>query len=282
MKLLLITGMSAAGKSLALKSLEDMRYETLDNIPLDFLQAIAGSAAQKRSLAVGVDTSSDEFSVEKFKKVIDPIRKNAAIDFKLVFLDCDDHVLSRRLSAEGRGHPLLPDRSIMDGIRHEREMLSPLMDMADLVVDSSQHEDMEFRHFFASHFGREKQKRSVVVTSFSFNRGVPREADFLFDVRFLKNPHYEPDMTAMTGLDEKVGQYIETDADFQVFYERLTSFLHLVMPRHINRERANRHIITLAVGCTGGRHRSVFVTEKLGGFMKKQGYEVTVRHRDIL
>ncbi|MFO0389992.1 MAG: RNase adapter RapZ [Alphaproteobacteria bacterium] len=282
MKLLLVTGMSAAGKSLAIKSLEDIGHETLDSIPLDFLQAIAGSAAQKRSLAVGVDSSSDEFSVEKFLKVINPIRKNPAIDFKLVFLDCDDHVLSRRLSAEGRGHPLLPDRAIMDGIKHERELITPLRDIADLVVDSSQHEGMEFRHFFASHFGKEKQKRSVVLTSFSFKRGVPREADFLFDVRFLKNPHYEPDLTALTGTDERVGRYIETDADFQVFFERLTNFLGIVMPRHINRERANRHIITVAVGCTGGRHRSVFVTEKLGIFMKKEGYEVTVRHRDIV
>lgn len=282
MKLLLVTGMSAAGKSLAIKSLEDIGHETLDSIPLDFLQAIAGSAAQKRSLAVGVDSSSDEFSVEKFLKVIDPIRKNPAIDFKLVFLDCDDHVLSRRLSAEGRGHPLLPDRAIMDGIKHERELITPLRDIADLVVDSSQHEGMEFRHFFASHFGREKQKRSVVLTSFSFKRGVPREADFLFDVRFLKNPHYDPDLTALTGTDERVGRYIETDADFQVFFERLTNFLGIVMPRHINRERANRHIITIAVGCTGGRHRSVFVAEKLGIFMKKEGYEVTVRHRDVI
>lgn len=282
MKLVLMTGMTGAGKSHALKTLEGLGYETLDNIPPVFLQAIAGSAAQRRSLAVGVDACSDGFSVQEFLKFVEPLRTNPGLEFRMAFLDSDDDVLARRLADAGRSHPLLPDRKVADGIRHERQLIGALRDAADMVIDTSDYEGMELRSFIASHFSREKKQRSLVVTSFSFKRGVPREADFLFDVRFLKNPHYEPDLKALTGTDGKVGAHIETDADFEVFYERVLGVMNVAIPRHMQRENPTRHFITVAFGCTGGRHRSVYVAEKFSAAMMKQGFEVTTRHRDIL
>ncbi len=280
MKLILVTGMSGAGKSVALKALEDYGFESLDNIPPAFLEAIAGSAAQRRNLAVGSEVrGNNDFSADAFIKAADPLRKNPALDFKMIFLDSDNEVLRRRFADTGRKHPLLPDRTIQDGIQYERQLTDKLKDAADIVIDTSEYESLDLRRFIASHFAREERRMSLLITSFSFKRGVPRQADIMFDVRFLNNPHYEPDLKMLTGMDAKVGDYIEEDPDFKKFFDGFTGLMQPVLPRYMQRDRK---LLTIAVGCTGGRHRSVYVAEKLGAFMKKEGHEVTIRHRDIL
>jgi RNase adapter protein RapZ len=277
MKLILVTGMSGAGKGVALKALEDAGFEAIDNIPLALLPTVATSAGVNH-LAVGVDVRSRDFSAEYFTQAVEPLKTNPDIDFKMLFLDCDDEVLRRRFTETRRRHPLALDRAVLDGIRHERELISGLRDMANMVIDTSDTQAAELRRIVTSDFADIERSLSIVLTSFSFKRGVPREADMVFDIRFLKNPHYDPELKPLTGLDAKVGEHIESDRDFTDFYARLTALIAPLLPRYLEE---GKHYLTIAIGCTGGRHRSVYLVQKLGGFLEGLGYNVTVRHRDL-
>jgi len=278
MKLVLVTGMSGAGKSVALKTLEDSGFEAIDNMPLSFLPALTSSDIGTRHLAVGTDSRSRDFSVEHFLKISDLLRNNRAIEFKILFLDSDDEVLRRRFTETRRRHPLALDRTVLDGIRHERQMIARLRSVADIVLDTSELPPAELRTLVNGHFAAADKQLSVVITSFSFKRGLPREADMLFDVRFLKNPYYDPALKQLSGLDASVGAYIESDDDFDGFFTRLAGFVQPLLPRYIDE---GKHYLTIAIGCTGGQHRSVYVTEKLGAFLQKANYNVTIRHRDL-
>lgn len=278
MKLILVTGMSGAGKSVALKTLEDCGFEAIDNMPLAFLPDVAASQAASRNLAIGADIRSRDFSVEYFRSVVDRLRNDPAVDFKVVFFDCDDEVLRRRFTETRRRHPLALDRPVPDGIYHERQLVGGLRELADLVIDTSEYEAADLRKAVAAHFAREERRLTVVLTSFSFRRGLPREADMVFDVRFLKNPHYDATLKPLTGMDKAVGAYIESDPGFADFYGRLTALLGPLLPRYLEE---GKNYLTIAVGCTGGRHRSVYVVQKLGGFLHEAGYNVTLRHRDM-
>jgi UPF0042 nucleotide-binding protein len=278
MKLVLVTGMSGAGKSVALKTLEDSGFEAIDNIPLSLLPALASSDIGTRHLAVGTDIRSRDFSVDHFLKVAGMLRQNRQLDFSILFLDCDDEVLRRRFTETRRRHPLALDRTVMDGIQHEREMIARLRQYADLVLDTSELPTAELRSLVSGHFAGGERQLSVVVTSFSFKRGVPREADMVFDVRFLKNPYYDEALRPKSGLDEAVGRMIESDSDFAAFYDRLKGFVAPLLPRY---QGEGKSYLTVAIGCTGGQHRSVFVAQKLGGFLGGEGYNVTIRHRDL-
>lgn len=278
MKLVLITGMSGAGKSLALKSLEDCGFEAIDNIPLSFLTHVVASGTRGRNLVVGSDIRSRDFSAEHFIKTVALLRGNPALDFHMLFLDSEDEVLRRRFTETRRRHPLAQDRPVLDGIQHERQLLRPLREAADLVVDTSEYEAAELRKIITAHFASEERHLSVVLKSFSFKTGIPRDADMVFDVRFLKNPHYDPDLQPLTGLSPEVGAYVESDPGFGSFYERLTGLLLPLLPRYLEE---GKNYLTIAIGCTGGRHRSVHVAQKLGAFLIGSGYKVTVRHRDI-
>ncbi len=278
MKLVLVTGMSGAGKSVALKTLEDSGFEAIDNIPLSLLPALASSDIGTRHLAVGTDIRSRDFSVDHFLKVAGMLRQNRQLDFSILFLDCDDEVLRRRFTETRRRHPLALDRTVMDGIQHEREMIARLRQYADLVLDTSELPTAELRSLVSGHFAGGERQLSVVVTSFSFKRGVPREADMVFDVRFLKNPYYDEALRPKSGLDEAVGRMIESDSDFAAFYDRLKGFVAPLLPRY---QGEGKSYLTVAIGCTGGQHRSVFVAQKLGSFLGGEGYNVTIRHRDL-
>ncbi|MDX2074043.1 MAG: RNase adapter RapZ [Alphaproteobacteria bacterium] len=277
MKLVLITGMSGAGKGVALKTLEDSGFEAIDNLPLAYLPDVAESSARAGSLAITVDIRSRDFSASSFIATINKLRKKSDIELSLVFLDCDDEVLRRRYTETRRRHPLAEDRAVMDGIHHERTLIEKLRGAADLVLDTSETEAAALRKIIAAHFASDAQNFSLAVTSFSFKRGVPREADMVFDVRFLKNPYYEPILKDLTGFASAVGKYIETDEGYADFMRRLEDFLLPVLPRYM---QEGKHYLTIAVGCTGGRHRSVYVVEKLGEILRKAGYEVDVRHRE--
>ena len=276
MKLVLVTGMSGAGKSVALKTLEDSGFEAIDNIPLALLAAVAN--ASTRNLALGADIRSRDFSAEHFLSAIKSLRENSKLEFSIVFLDCDDEVLRRRYTETRRRHPLALDRPVLDGIYHERQLMQGLCDAADLVVDTSDMQNADLRKFISSHFAREERHLSVVLTSFSFKRGIPREADMVFDVRFLKNPHYDPLLQKLTGLDEAVGASVSSDAGFADFYGRLSGLILSLLPRYLDE---GKNYLTIAIGCTGGRHRSVFIVQKRGGFLHESGYNVTLRHRDL-
>ncbi|MDE3061223.1 MAG: RNase adapter RapZ [Pseudomonadota bacterium] len=277
MKFVLVTGMSGAGKSVALKLLEDSGFEAIDNLPLTFLPSVVAGAGE-HNVAIGVDIRSRDFSVKHFRDALAPLRSNQAIEVSLLFLDSDDEVLRRRFTETRRRHPLALDRAVIDGIRQERRLIYPLRDIADLVIDTSEYEAPELRKVLMAHFSRDRRHLALSMVSFSFRRGVPREADIVFDVRFLKNPHYDPALRDLTGRDAAVGEAIESDRDFAAFWQNFIGLLLPLLPRYLEEGRS---YLTVAVGCTGGRHRSVYMAEKLGGFLTQSGYNVSVRHRDL-
>jgi RNase adapter protein RapZ len=282
MKLILITGMSGAGKSVALKTLEDCGFEAIDNIPLAMLPSIAfsnGSSVNRpRNIVVGADTRGRDFSVDHVIEIIALLKENPAIDFKMLFLDSDNEILRRRFTETRRRHPLAQDRPVMDGIQHERSLIWKLRDIADTVMDTSEYEAADLRKTIISHFAVEERHLSIVLTSFSFKKGIPRDADMVLDVRFLLNPFYDPKLQHLSGLDAEVGAFIEKDPDFTSFYTHLTLLIAPLLPRYLEE---GKNYLTLAIGCTGGQHRSVYMVEKLGGFLQEKGYNVTLRHRNL-
>jgi RNase adapter protein RapZ len=277
MKIVLVTGMSGAGKAVVLKTLEDSGFEAIDNIPLALMPSVAASAGT-RPLALASDIRSRDFSIEQFTRAIRELRADKSVDLKLLFIDCDDEVLHRRFTTTRRRHPLAADRPVTDGIRHERELVAGLRDLADLVIDTSELKDAELRDVIARQVVQEEKALAIAVTSFSYKHGVPRDADMVFDVRFLKNPFYEEKLSAKSGLDKAVADYIESDAGFSPFFKNLSDLIVPLLPRYL---AEGKHYLTIAVGCTGGQHRSVHVGEKLGAFLRAGGYNVTLRHRDI-
>jgi UPF0042 nucleotide-binding protein len=279
-RVILVTGMSGAGKSSALKALEDLGYEAVDNLPISLIASlVTGVREPTRPLAVGVDIRTRDFGVAPFLHEIDELMAHPELDVRLLFLDCQNGKLQQRYSETRRRHPLAADRPVMDGIRHERALVSPLQDRADVVLDTTDLTLGALGNSLKGHFGLDTAPGlAVFVTSFSYRHGLPREADLVFDVRFLKNPHYEAKLQDLTGLDREVGRFIESDKDFETFLRTLQSLLKPLLPRFA---QEGKSYLTIAIGCTGGKHRSVFVAERLAAWLGGEGARVTVGHRDI-
>lgn len=279
-RLILVTGMSGAGRSSALKVLEDLGYEAVDNMPLMLLGLLAGSeAGQHRDLAVGVDVRTRDFAVVSLLEGMDRLMADGGFDVQLVFLDSSDDVLGRRFTETRRRHPLAADRPVIDGIAQERRMLAGLRERADIMVDTSDLALPELRRLLEGHFRIPGKVGLVVfVTSFSYRHGVPREADLVFDVRFLANPHYEEGLRPLTGLDAACVDFITRDPAFADFFDALTRLLDIVLS---GVAREGKSYLTIAVGCTGGRHRSVCVADRLAGWLHAREHTVDVIHRDM-
>lgn len=288
-RLLLVTGMSGAGKSTALKALEDIGYEVVDNLPLSLLSNLVrpnegggaerGAASASRPLALCIDVRTRQFDLEHFEHDIAPLLDRTDLDVTLLFLDGDDEALRRRFTETRRPHPLAADRPVIDGIRRERERLNWLKSRADLTVDTTELGIMDLRRLLEGHFSHPAEPElSIFVVSFSYPRGLPADADLVFDVRFLSNPHYEDNLRPLSGLDLAVGRHIEADSAFAPFFASLKDMLISLLPAY---EREGKFYLTIAVGCTGGRHRSVFVAERVGEALMKTGRQVGVRHRDL-
>lgn len=283
--IVLVTGVSGAGKSSALKAFEDLNYEAVDNVPLSLIGALvsgrhtSAGAAGARPLAIGVDIRTRDFAVTSFLDRHDELEHGGKFDVRILFLDCDDDELRRRYTETRRRHPLALDRPVADGIAQERRLLAGLRDRADLVIDTSELTLGDLKRILAGHYPAGPASDLVVfVTSFSFARGIPRDADMVFDVRFLSNPHYEPELRPQTGRDPAVGEFIGRDPDFAPFFDGLTALLAPLMPRY---KAEGKSYLTLAVGCTGGRHRSVFIAEKLAKWFESRGQRIQLQHRDL-
>ena len=277
---LIVTGLSGAGKTSALKVLEDAGYEAVDNLPLSLLDGvISGDDAGRQPLALGVDIRARDFGVHRLQKVVRRLAEQRRVAVRVLFLECDDDVLLRRFTETRRRHPLAADRPVVDGIAHERRLMSGLREIADLVVDTSALTPGGLRQLMQSHFAPDRTPGVAIhVVSFSFRNGLPREADLVFDVRFLDNPHYEEDLRPLTGCDPKVAAFIERDAGFAPFFGGLTALLHPLLPRF---EQEGKSYLTIAVGCTGGRHRSVMVAERLAEWLGAREQQVSLDHRDL-
>ena len=274
-----VTGMSGAGKSLTLKWLEDLGYEAVDNLPLSLLGPLLRGGEPGRPLAIGIDIRTRDFGAQSMMAELDRLHEETKVPLFLLFVDSDDEVLGRRFTETRRRHPLAVDRPLLDGISHERILVSPLKSRADLVIDTSSLPPAELRRVLAGHFQREaKAPLLLFVTSFSYRRGLPREADLVFDVRFLDNPHYQPALRPQSGKDEEVAAFIADDAGFAPFFDGLTALICPLLPRFT---AEGKSYLTIAIGCTGGRHRSVYVAEKLAAWLREQGQQVDLRHRDL-
>jgi len=252
-----------------------MGYEAVDNLPLALLNAPDGF---DRPVALGIDSRTRGFSSAALLERIQRLGAEGGLAVTLVFLTCSDEVLQRRYTETRRRHPLALDRPVADGIRQERLLLEDLADAADLVIDSTDLAIGDLKRLMQGHFALDRKPGlAIAVMSFSYRHGLPREADLVFDVRFLANPHYQPALRPLTGRDAAVGAYIEADPAYAPFFRHLTDLLLPLLPGY---EREGKSYLTLAVGCTGGRHRSVFVAERLAGWLASQGRQVDLRHRD--
>lgn len=279
MRVLLVTGLSGAGRSVALKALEDMGYEAIDNVPLALVPSLlASGGGSAHRLVIGADVRGRGFTPALFSEMLAVIKAQREHEVKTLFLDADDEVLQRRFTETRRKHPLALDRPVIDGIRHERSLLGSLKDSADFVLDTSDWTNADLRTALREQFGQERKTLSVFITSFSFKRGIPRDADMLFDVRFLRNPFYDEALKDKSGLEAEVRQYVEADAHFTPFFDSLCGLILPLLPRYL---AEGKSYLTLCVGCTGGMHRSVVVAEKLAGFLRQKEYKVGVRHREL-
>ncbi len=282
-RILLVTGMSGAGKSTALKSLEDMGWETVDNLPLLLLDRLLVTklpegASDDRPLAVGIDSRTRGFDATAIVDRIKAMRERGD-DIATVFLDCGGSELERRYSETRRRHPLALDRPASDGIARERELLAPLRRWADHVIDTTSSTSNDLRLEMRTRFGEPLSSAPTLsVMSFGFARGVPRNADLVFDMRFLRNPHWDDMLRPKSGLDQAVADYIAADPAYEDALSRIEDLLLLLLPRY---DAEGKAYVTIAFGCTGGRHRSVHITERVGERLRSAGFSPTVSHRDL-
>jgi UPF0042 nucleotide-binding protein len=282
-RLAVITGLSGSGKSIVAKCFEDLSYYTVDNLPLPLLRLFLDNPLElvrgHDRIAVVTDVRAPGFA-EEFPRLFAEIDRER-IEPTLLFLEASDEVLVRRFSETRRPHPLAPDRHVVEGIQREREMLGELRSQADRVFDTSEWSIHEIRNQvyreFASNPG-EEPGMVVSLVSFGFKHGIPQGTDLLFDVRFLPNPHFVPGLRERTGQDAEVLEYLERQPDFQELVIRLTDLLAYLLPRY---RRENRSYLSVAVGCTGGRHRSVAICERLRCVLEERGWPARVIHRDI-
>ena len=281
--LVLVTGMSGAGKSTALKILEDLGYEAIDNLPLSLLSDLVrerDDGGREGALALGVDSRTRGFDPGDIERYLGPLLGARGPDaIALLFLDCETEVLRRRFSETRRPHPLAHDRPVDEGIRSERALLGWLRAQADLTIDTSRLSVRDLRGIIAARFQPEAEHGpAVFVLSFAYGQGVPPEADFVFDVRFLGNPHHVPALRPLTGREPEVAAYVRQDAAYAPFFDGMVAMLVPLLPAF---ERDGRSYLTVALGCTGGRHRSVAAAEHLAEALGGGRWQVTVRHRDL-
>lgn len=282
--ILLVTGLSGAGMSTALKALQDLGWETVDNMPIRLLRAMLalapadGGTEPARPLALGIDARTRGFSADAIVRTIKQLRDKGR-DIRTLFLDCGGNELDRRFSETRRRHPLADDRPAADGIAREREMLEPLRRWADVLIDTTDFSTNDLQQEIRRSFALgERSGPTVTVMSFGFARGLPRNADLVFDVRFLRNPHWIDGLREGTGLDAPVADYVRGDPAYDLAIGQIESLIATLIPRY---RAEGKSYVTIAVGCTGGRHRSVHVADRLAGFLRDNGYAPALIHRNL-
>ncbi len=273
-RIVFITGLSGAGLSSALDALEDLGYEVFDNFPVQLVeQLIEQDEPQNKPIAIGFDTRTRGFDIEEI------IRLSEGKNATLVTLICDEATLQNRFALTRRRHPLAKDRPVSAGIKKETTLLHPLRDAADIVVDTTELSIHDLRRIIQGHFEtRGAGAMNLTLMSFGFKHGLPREADMIFDARFLRNPYWDDTLKDQTGQDEPVQKYIEEDEDFSDFIENIKSLLDPLLPRY---QKEGKSYLTIAIGCTGGHHRSVYIADLLAKWLEESSYTATTHHRDL-
>jgi UPF0042 nucleotide-binding protein len=280
--IVVITGLSGSGKTTVVKVMEDMGYFCLDNMPIvllpKFMELRISSSSEISKVAVVIDVRGREF-LEAAPKMIGDLRQQG-YPIEVLFLDCSDEVLQRRFKETRRAHPLAKDRPLVEGIRQEREHLSGLRELADMVIDTSHYNVHQLREVIEGHFESAPTRRRlhVFLQSFGFRHGVPSDTDVLMDVRFLPNPYFVENLRDRSGLCPEVAAFVLDRQESRQFMDKFQDLIAWLLPLY---EKEGKSYLTISIGCTGGRHRSVAIVEHLKSFFKKMEFHVSVHHRDI-
>lgn len=283
MKLVVVTGLSGSGKSIALHTLEDLGYNCIDNLPVFLLEELARRLMEERDpafeqTAVGIDARNAPDRLHALPALVSQLQSQG-IDCRIVFLDAQADTLSQRFSETRRKHPLAGgQRSLAEAMGLELQLLEPILGCADLYIDTTHTNVHQLRDQIRLRLGRAEVPASILLMSFGFKHGVPRDADFVFDVRCLPNPHWEPQLRHLTGQDAAVVEFLETSPKVNEMLADLRGFLDRWIPAF---EADGRSYLTITLGCTGGQHRSVYMTEALSRHLSGQGRSVLVRHREL-
>jgi len=275
----LVTGPSGAGRSTAIHALEDLGFEVIDNLPLSLLPRLLEGPPPTRPLALGVDVRNRDFSTAALIETIDRLTSEGQLATQVLYMDAAEEDLVRRYSETRRRHPLAPAGTPLEGISAERELLIPIRARADVLIDTtgmSPHEaKAEIEQWFGTGEGR---KLGVTLHSFSYKRGLPRGMDIVMDCRFLQNPHWVEDLRKLDGRDPKVAAFVAADPRFAAFFDQIKGLADLLLPAH--RDEGKAHL-SIGFGCTGGKHRSVAMTERLAEALAQDGWHVSKRHREL-
>ena len=285
-RILLVTGLSGAGRTTVLKTLEDLGWEAVDNLPISLLDRLLssptpqGAPDEDQPLAIGIDSRTRGFDAKSILRRVARLREEQQQPVEILFVDAADTVLAQRFSATRRRHPLAIDRPAEDGIASERELLEPLRDVAEHLIDTSNLTTNALQQDIRRRFGGSQAALpTLVISSFSYARGLPRDADLVLDMRFLRNPHWDDALRLGTGLDADVSAYIAADPAYDPALAGIEQLLLLLLPRY---EREGKSYITVAFGCTGGRHRSVHAAEVIAKRLRAAGFSPTIAHRDLV
>lgn len=280
--ILLVTGLSGAGKTTALRVLEDLGWEAIDNFPIRLLGRLIGqpsSEGPRMPLAIGFDTRTRGFDPADVIERVKGLTQRSDLVVTTLYLDCNSAELERRYNETRRRHPMAAERPVHVGIQAERELLEPLRRWADAVLDTSTFTSNDLQQAVRAQFASSApQDMAVIVSSFGFARGMPPLADLVFDMRFLDNPHWVPELREQTGLDPAVGDHIRQDPAYDIAFAQIHALLGTLLPRYRAQGKA---YVNVAFGCTGGRHRSVFTAERMAQALREDGFSPTVLHRNL-
>lgn len=280
-RIVLVTGPSGAGRTTAIHALEDLGFEVVDNLPFRLVpQLLLDGAVGGPPMALGLDVRNRDFSAGALIELIDRLSSDPRLQIEVLYVDCSMAELVSRYSLSRRRHPLSPNETSQDGIARELDLLAPIRARADHLVDTTDLTPHDLKHEIIRWFGGADAASTMAVSvhSFSYRRGVPRGLDIVMDCRFLKNPHWAPALRAFDGRDSRISDFVQSDPTFDDFFQRLNGLIVTLLPSY---HREGKAYLSIGLGCSGGRHRSVAVAEKLATVLAQHGWTATCRHREL-
>ena len=275
-QLIIITGASGAGRTTAINVFEDVGFESVDNIPISMIDSLVLSKTRNKNLALGVDIRTREFSPENLRKLLSKYKKMVV---KIIFLDCDSNKLLKRFNETRRSHPLSGVKSLSEALVEEMEYLKPIKDFANIIIDTTDYSPTDLREKLLNNLSIAKIKKfSILIQSFSYKNGLPRNFDMIFDCRFLKNPYWISHLKELDGHDKKVQDFVSSSREFKIFFSKVLSLINFLIPQV---QKEGKSQFSIGFGCTGGQHRSVVFVNMLRNKLNSNGHNVLSNHRDL-
>ena len=275
-QLIIITGASGAGRTTAINVFEDVGFESVDNIPISMIDSLVLSKTRNKNLALGVDIRTREFSPENLRKLLSKYKKMVV---KIIFLDCDSNKLLKRFNETRRSHPLSGVKSLSEALVEEMEYLKPIKDFANIIIDTTDYSPTDLREKLLNNLSIAKIKKfSILLQSFSYKNGLPRNFDMIFDCRFLKNPYWISHLKELDGRDKKVQDFVSSSREFKIFFSKVLSLINFLIPQV---QKEGKSQFSIGFGCTGGQHRSVVFVNMLRNKLNSDGHNVLSNHRDL-